>query len=76
MKTTFKSAELKMSILSNVHTCWLAMPLGAGVLRWVLAHRTIEKTNKSLICTPRIHTSMSALKVCFVCATAMQLQLC
>ena len=29
--------------LSNVRRCWLAMPLGAGVLRWVLACRTIEK---------------------------------
>ena len=27
--------------LSNVHRCWLAMPLGAGVLHWVLACRTI-----------------------------------
>ena len=26
MKTTFKSADLKMSILSNVCRCWLAMP--------------------------------------------------
>ena len=29
--------------LSNVRKCWLAMPLGAGFLRWVLACRTIEK---------------------------------
>ena len=29
--------------LSNVRRCWLAMPLGAGVLRWVLACRTIEE---------------------------------
>ena len=28
--------------LSNVHRCWLAMPLGAGFLHWVLACRTIE----------------------------------
>ena len=32
--------------LSNVRRCWLAMPLGAGVLRWVLACRTIEKKMK------------------------------
>ena len=32
--------------LSNVHRCWLAMPLGAGFLRWVLACRTIEKKTK------------------------------
>ena len=29
--------------LSNVRRCWLAMPLGAGFLRWVLACSTIEK---------------------------------
>ena len=34
--------------LSNVRRCWLAMPLGAGILSWVLACRTIEK-NKSKI---------------------------
>ena len=32
---------------SNVCSCWLAMPLGAGVLRWVLACHTIEKKKKS-----------------------------
>ena len=32
MKTTFKSADLAMSILSNVRRCWLAMPLVAGFL--------------------------------------------
>ena len=32
--------------LSNVRKCWLAMPLGAGFLRWVLACRTIEKKTK------------------------------
>ena len=35
--------------LSNVRRCWLAMPLGAGFLRWVLACRTIEKKRKSRI---------------------------
>ena len=29
----------------NVRRYWLAMPLGAGVLRWVLACRTIEEEN-------------------------------
>ena len=33
--------------LSNVRMCWLAMPLGAGFLRWVLARRTIEQKNES-----------------------------
>ena len=28
---------------SNVRKCWLAMPLGAGFLHWVLACRTKEK---------------------------------
>ena len=27
--------------------CWLAMPLGPGILSWVLACRTIEKKRKS-----------------------------
>ena len=35
--------EYATGTLSNVRRCWLAMPLGAGVLRWVLACRTIEK---------------------------------
>ena len=34
--------------LSNVRRCWLAMPLGAGFLRWVLACHTIEKKTDSL----------------------------
>ena len=33
--------------ISNVRRCWLAMPLGDGVLRWVLACHTIEKKRKS-----------------------------
>ena len=32
----------------NVRRCWLYMPLGAGVLRWVLACHTIENKNKRL----------------------------
>ena len=32
--------------------CWLAMPLGAGILRWVLAFRTIEKNRKSSLNPP------------------------
>ena len=32
MKTTFKSADIKMSILSNVRRCWQAMPPVAGFL--------------------------------------------
>ena len=28
--------SLLTGTLSNVHRCWLAMPLGAGFLRWVL----------------------------------------
>ena len=32
MKTPFKSADLKMSILSNTCRCWLAMPSVAGFL--------------------------------------------
>ena len=32
--------------LLNVRRSWLAIPLRAGVLRWVLAWRTIEKNTK------------------------------
>ena len=39
--------EYATGTLSNVRRCWLAMPLVAGVLRWVLACRTIEKKNES-----------------------------
>ena len=38
--------EYAAGTLSNVRRCWLAMPLGAGVLRWVLSCRTIEKKTK------------------------------
>ena len=40
--------EYAAGTLSNVRRCWLAMPLGAGILHWVLACRTIEKQNKLL----------------------------
>ena len=43
MKTTFKSADsLK---------CWLAMPLVAGFLRWVLACPKIEKKLRDALLT-------------------------
>ena len=32
--------------LSNVRRCWLAMPLGAGFLCWMLECRLIEKKTK------------------------------
>ena len=38
--------------LSNVRRCWLAMPLGAGFLRWMLVCHTIERKNESLVCPP------------------------
>ena len=42
--------------------CWLAMPLGAGILSWVLACLTIEKKNESLFApttppTPELFTT-------------------
>ena len=40
---TFVYSELH---LSNVHKCSLAMSLDPGVLRWLLAYRTIEKKTK------------------------------
>ena len=42
--------EYAAGTLSNVRRCWLAMPLGAGILHWVLACHTIEKKTESLIC--------------------------
>ena len=45
MKTTFKSPDLKMSIISNVRSCWLAMPPVAGV-------PYNREKNESLACTP------------------------
>ena len=47
--TTFYAKGTLAYPLSNVHRCWLTMPLVAGFLRWVLACRTIERTNKSLV---------------------------
>ena len=35
-----------VGLLSNVRRCWLAMPLLAGFLSWVLACRTIERKNE------------------------------
>ena len=35
-------------LLLNVRKCWLAMPLGAGILHWVLACRTIEEKTDRL----------------------------
>ena len=39
--------EYAAGTLSNVRRCWLAMPLGAGVLSWVLVCHTIEKKKKN-----------------------------
>ena len=47
---------LSTGTLSNVRRCLLAMPVGAGVLSWVLAWRTIERKNETLACTPTPHT--------------------
>ena len=38
--------EYTAGTLSNVRRFWLVMFLGAGVLSWVLACRTIEKRTK------------------------------
>ena len=35
-------------ILKNDRKSWLAMPLGAGLLHWVLACRTIDEKNDRL----------------------------
>ena len=41
--TLLVNNSLLTGTLSNVRRCWLAIPLGAGVLCWVLACHTIEK---------------------------------
>ena len=56
MKTTFKSADLKFSILLSVHRCWLAMPPVAGFLEMFAAVPYNREKNKSLICTLPPHT--------------------
>ena len=38
--------------LSNVCRCWLAMPLGAGILRWMLACCSIERIKKTFFRVP------------------------
>ena len=55
----FKKLEIKIKkrllsgrvliVRNPSQMCWLAMPLGAGFLRWVLACRTIEKKTESRI---------------------------
>ena len=65
MKTTFNSADLKMSILSNVRRCWLAMPPVAGFLEMFAGvPYNRERKNKSLICNPPacVHASKFALE--------------
>ena len=69
MKTTFKSADLKMSILSNVRRCWLAMPPVAGFLEMFAG---VPYNRESLACspspTPRTNLAVcSSSKVLFIC---------
>ena len=52
MKTTFKSSDLKMSILSNVRRCWLAMPPVAVFLEMFAGVPYNREKNESLVCTP------------------------
>ena len=47
--TVLVNKLLLTGTLSNVHRCWLVMLLGAGVLCWVLACRTIEKKETPII---------------------------
>ena len=46
--TVLVNNSLLTGNLLNVRRCWLAKPLGAGILRWVLPCHTIEKNNESL----------------------------
>ena len=59
MKTTFKSADLIMSIFSNVRRCWLARPPVAGFLEMFAGVPYNREKNESLNCTPRIYLSVS-----------------
>ena len=52
MKTTFKSADLKMSLLSNVYRCWLAMPPVAGFLEMFKRAIQLRKKRKSNLHPP------------------------
>ena len=42
----FRALECSNRSIANVRRCWLAMPLGAGLLSWLLACHTIEKKTK------------------------------
>ena len=52
MKTTFRSADLKMSILSNVRRCWQALPPAAGFLEMFAGVPYNREKNESLACNP------------------------
>ena len=46
MEEFFGRYSQNQQILSYVRRCWLAMPLGAGILCWVLACNTIEENKR------------------------------
>ena len=58
--------------------CWHAMPLGAGILRWVLACRTIEKKSESLVipllCLEKLVILLvECTSVCHICQLVIPL---
>ena len=45
-----KTDPINKPLLAELfHRCWLAMPLGADILCWVLACRTLEKTKQNYL---------------------------
>ena len=60
---------------SNVRRCWLAMPLGAGILSWLLACRTIEEEKGKLdfgIDQCRLQVSRQISSTLFYCYTPVR----
>ena len=64
MKTTFKLADLKMSILSNVHRCWLAMPPVAGFLEMFAGVPYNREKNEGIACTSLHVQYLNILIIC------------
>ena len=50
--TVPENKEYSAGSLSYVCRCWLAMPLGAGFLSWVLACHTIKRRKKEVKFAP------------------------
>ena len=50
IKLEINAGDYAWKVKANTsQMCWLAMPLGVGILRWVLSNHTIGKINR-LVC--------------------------